>query len=93
MSLWLNLIPQLHRPGEGDDFSMRHHHMEEGAQYYDGMYPSAFPVFPQIPLANHVTFSLLITFPLLFIFIFNLFLLLIRAQKVNLKFTYKFHCN
>ncbi|XP_044727128.1 neuroligin-4, Y-linked [Chrysoperla carnea] len=36
MSLWLNLIPQLHRPGDGDDFSMRHHHMEEGAQYYDG---------------------------------------------------------
>lgn len=39
MSLWLNLIPQLHRPGEGDDISMRHHHFqEEGDQYYDGMY-------------------------------------------------------
>lgn len=38
MSLWLNLIPQLHRPGEGDDISMRHHHFqEEGAQYYDGI--------------------------------------------------------
>lgn len=38
MSLWLNLIPQLHRPGEGDDISMRHHHFqEEGDQYYDGM--------------------------------------------------------
>ncbi|XP_065164020.1 neuroligin-1 isoform X1 [Atheta coriaria] len=37
MSLWLNLIPQLHRPGEGDDISMRHHHFqEEGDQYYDG---------------------------------------------------------
>lgn len=36
MSLWLNLIPQLHRPGV-DDLSMRHHHFqEEGAQYYDG---------------------------------------------------------
>lgn len=38
MSLWLNLIPQLHRPGEGDDISMRHHHFqEEGDQYYDGI--------------------------------------------------------
>lgn len=37
MSLWLNLIPQLHRPGDGDDISMRHHHFqEEGDQYYDG---------------------------------------------------------
>ncbi|XP_044750776.1 neuroligin-1-like [Coccinella septempunctata] len=38
MSLWLNLIPQLHRPGEPvDDISMRHHHFqEEGDQYYDG---------------------------------------------------------
>ncbi|KAF5289026.1 hypothetical protein FQA39_LY03905 [Lamprigera yunnana] len=37
MSLWLNLIPQLHRPNEGDDSSMRHHHFqEEGDQYYDG---------------------------------------------------------
>ncbi|KAG8224186.1 hypothetical protein J437_LFUL002308 [Ladona fulva] len=36
MSLWLNLIPQLHRPG-GDDVSMRHHHFpEEGPAYYDG---------------------------------------------------------
>ncbi|XP_049822999.1 neuroligin-1 isoform X2 [Aethina tumida] len=37
MSLWLNLIPQLHRPGDGDDISMRHHHFqEEDDQYYDG---------------------------------------------------------
>lgn len=36
MSLWLNLIPQLHRPGV-DDLNMRHHHFqEESAQYYDG---------------------------------------------------------
>ncbi|PNF25260.1 hypothetical protein B7P43_G13158, partial [Cryptotermes secundus] len=36
MSLWLNLIPQLHRPG-GDDLNMRHHHFqEEGAQFYEG---------------------------------------------------------
>ncbi|KAH1023765.1 hypothetical protein HUJ05_003367 [Dendroctonus ponderosae] len=37
MSLWLNLIPQLHRPGDGDDVSMRHHHFqEEDDEYYDG---------------------------------------------------------
>nr|XP_014282312.1 neuroligin-4, X-linked-like [Halyomorpha halys] len=36
MSLWLNLIPQLHQPGL-EELSMRHHHFqEEGAQYYDG---------------------------------------------------------
>ncbi|ERL86604.1 hypothetical protein D910_04011, partial [Dendroctonus ponderosae] len=36
MSLWLNLIPQLHRPGDGDDVSMRHHHFqEEDDEYYD----------------------------------------------------------
>lgn len=36
MSLWLNLIPQLHTPGD-DDLSMRHHHfLEEDDQYYDG---------------------------------------------------------
>lgn len=39
MSLWLSLIPQLHRPGEAGlaDMSMRHHHfLEEGAHYYEG---------------------------------------------------------
>lgn len=42
MSLWLNLIPQLHRPGEGDDVSMKHHHFqEEEAQYYDGSVKNA----------------------------------------------------
>ncbi|CAH0387992.1 unnamed protein product [Bemisia tabaci] len=36
MSLWLNLIPQLHRPGV-DELSMSHHHFqEEEPQYYDG---------------------------------------------------------
>lgn len=45
MSLWLNLIPQLHRPGEGDDISMRHHHFqEEDDQFYDGtIYKFDFP--------------------------------------------------
>ncbi|XP_060517630.1 neuroligin-1-like isoform X2 [Cylas formicarius] len=37
MSLWLNLIPQLHQPGDADEVSMRHHHFqEEDDQYYDG---------------------------------------------------------
>ncbi|XP_066138974.1 neuroligin-1 isoform X1 [Euwallacea fornicatus] len=48
MSLWLNLIPQLHRPGEGDDVSMRHHHFQEdGDQYYDG---SVRPKLKERPL-------------------------------------------
>ncbi|KAL1494858.1 hypothetical protein ABEB36_010376 [Hypothenemus hampei] len=38
MSLWLNLIPQLHRPGDGDDLSMRHHHFQgDDAKDYDGL--------------------------------------------------------
>ncbi|XP_074032731.1 neuroligin-4, X-linked isoform X2 [Leptinotarsa decemlineata] len=48
MSLWLNLIPQLHRPGEGDEISMRHHHFqEEDERYYDG------PVRPQYKEKPH----------------------------------------
>lgn len=36
MALWLNLIPQLHQPGD-EDVSMRHHHFrEKGDQYYAG---------------------------------------------------------
>lgn len=36
MAVWLNLIPQLHRPGD-DDVSMRHHHFRErGDHYYAG---------------------------------------------------------
>lgn len=47
MSLWLNLIPQLHRPGDGDDVSMRHHHFqEEDDQYYDGWYQFKLPNSP-----------------------------------------------
>ncbi|KAK5647117.1 hypothetical protein RI129_005581 [Pyrocoelia pectoralis] len=33
MAVWLNLIPQLHQPGD-DDVSMRHHHFHEREQYY-----------------------------------------------------------
>ncbi|KYB27420.1 neuroligin-1 [Tribolium castaneum] len=52
MSLWLNLIPQLHRPGEGDDVSMRHHHFqEEDEQYYDG---SVRPQTKEKPPLVHV---------------------------------------
>ncbi|CAH1368932.1 neuroligin-1 [Tenebrio molitor] len=52
MSLWLNLIPQLHRPGEGDDVSMRHHHFqEEDDQYYDG---SVRPQTKEKPPLVHV---------------------------------------
>lgn len=53
MSLWLNLIPQLHRAaGDGDDLSMRHHHFqEEGDQYYDG---SVRPQTMQKPTLVHL---------------------------------------
>ncbi|KAL1123955.1 hypothetical protein AAG570_001725 [Ranatra chinensis] len=33
MAIWLNLIPQLHQPGE-QDVSMRHHHFHERANHY-----------------------------------------------------------
>lgn len=37
MSIWLNLIPQLHQPGD-EDVSMRHHHFHERAErYYQGI--------------------------------------------------------
>lgn len=36
MAMWLNLIPQLHRPGD-PEVSMRHHHFREMEQtYYSG---------------------------------------------------------
>ncbi|KAG5311788.1 NLGN1 protein, partial [Acromyrmex insinuator] len=39
MSLWLNLLPQLHRPGY--ELNMRHHHLAENPGLYEG------PVRPQ----------------------------------------------
>lgn len=40
MALWLNLIPQLHRPGD-PEVSMRHHHFREREpHYYAGKYKS-----------------------------------------------------
>ncbi|XP_014488378.1 PREDICTED: neuroligin-1-like [Dinoponera quadriceps] len=39
MSLWLNLLPQLHRPGY--EINMRHHHLADSQNLYEG------PVRPQ----------------------------------------------
>ena len=39
MAVWLNLIPQLHRPG--DDVSMTHHHFQDngdGDIFYAGKF-------------------------------------------------------
>ncbi|XP_020284974.1 neuroligin-1-like [Pseudomyrmex gracilis] len=35
MSLWLNLLPQLHRPGY--EINMRHHHLAESPGLYEGL--------------------------------------------------------
>lgn len=35
MSLWLNLLPQLHRPGY--EISMRHHHLSDSSSLYEGV--------------------------------------------------------
>lgn len=38
LSLWLNLIPQLHMPGELNELSIRHHHFSESdSKFYDGI--------------------------------------------------------
>lgn len=38
LSLWLNLIPQLHMPGDLNELSLRHHHFSESdAKFYDGV--------------------------------------------------------
>lgn len=40
MAVWLNLIPQLHRPGD-TEVSMRHHHFRErDPHFYAGKYSS-----------------------------------------------------
>lgn len=42
MAVWLNLIPQLHRPGE-PEVSMRHHHFHEREpHYYSGKYSDQY---------------------------------------------------
>lgn len=45
MAVWLNLIPQLHRPGDAE-VSMRHHHFREREpHYYAGMRESIINEF------------------------------------------------
>lgn len=44
MSLWLNLLPQLHRPGY--EVSMRHHHLMESASLYEGAVRAQTMVLP-----------------------------------------------
>lgn len=47
MAMWLNLIPQLHRPGD-PEVSMRHHHFrEKEATYYDGSIRAESPIRPR----------------------------------------------
>lgn len=42
MAVWLNLIPQLHRPGD-TEVSMRHHHFRErDPHFYAGKYISLY---------------------------------------------------
>lgn len=52
MSLWLNLLPQLHRPGY--EVSMRHHHLAESPALYEGAVRTqsmAMPIpAPPLPL-------------------------------------------
>jgi len=48
MAVWLNLIPQLHQPGD-EDVSMRHHHFHERGEHY---YSGAFIGFRHISCIN-----------------------------------------
>lgn len=48
MALWLNLIPQLHRPGD-PEVSMRHHHFREREpHYYAGKYKTVYLNFQEV---------------------------------------------
>lgn len=61
MAIWLNLIPQLHQPGD-EDVSMRHHHFHERAErFYQGIVqpesltrpsPRYLPASPQTHLTT-----------------------------------------
>ena len=44
MALWLNLIPQLHKPGD-PEVSMRHHHFREREPHF---YAGKLPKFENI---------------------------------------------
>ncbi|XP_041970664.1 neuroligin-1-like [Aricia agestis] len=56
MSLWLSLIPQLHRPGpELPDAAMRHHHFQDdSANYYEGAVRTQSLSRASIPHVVHV---------------------------------------
>ncbi|GLV41508.1 Neuroligin 2 [Carabus blaptoides fortunei] len=63
IALWLNLIPQLHQPGD-EDVSMRHHHFHEREpHFYAGaIRPESFtrippPLHPASMTDNHMTSS------------------------------------
>ena len=70
MSLWLNLLPQLHRPGY--EISMRHHHLAESPTLYEGAVrpqsmampipapplPLPYPTEPSISSSAAITTSL-----------------------------------
>ncbi|XP_057328114.1 neuroligin-1-like isoform X1 [Microplitis mediator] len=62
MSLWLNLLPQLHRPGY--EISMRHHHLAESPSLYEGAVrpqTMALPLPPpplSIPMPTEASISL-----------------------------------
>lgn len=47
MSLWLNLLPQLHRPGY--EINMRHHHLSDNANLYEG---AVRPQITALPLPS-----------------------------------------
>lgn len=56
MAVWLNLIPQLHQPGD-DDVSMRHHHFHEREpHYYAG--PVRAESFTKLPPPLHPAASI-----------------------------------
>lgn len=66
LSLWLNLIPQLHNPGELNEMSMKHHHFQESdSKFYDGIVRAQTiekPVFIKpINLKNEPSKSMAVT--------------------------------
>lgn len=60
MAVWLNLIPQLHRPGD-DDVSMRHHHFRERGDHY---YAGIIIAFPEIKKKYILSINILESLPL-----------------------------
>lgn len=63
MSLWLSLIPQLHRPGSDlPDAAMRHHHFQdENANYYEGMLQYLNKKVQQLLFLHNKSFIVLLT--------------------------------